>query len=301
MIMGYTAMGAPLETAPISEVKNITVVTLSNAAYDDLYAVRMGGPPSFEGPPPALEEWTENTFLHARFDGDIYCGNTDFGVNNTTNLLVKRRKKGEFQWMTLFDIPAVKVEDYEFTVHDPYAPIGTLEYAVVPIINGYESEYSITEIEYDFDGLLLIERDRTIWTLTDIVISEEKNSQIGVCNTIFGKYPYIFQQGENDYFTGTLSATFIEPENHRLADTGRFHRHYAEVLEFLNDRKPKILKYDDGRIRLISVTSPPTDVADEHRDKHTISFRYAEIGSVDSNQDMNSYGFLDVGEQWWRR
>ena len=58
--------------------------------------------------------------LHAKMNGTTYAGNADFSVNNTTNILVKRRKKGEFKWFTLFDIPANKASDYEFTVLPPF-------------------------------------------------------------------------------------------------------------------------------------------------------------------------------------
>ena len=70
-------------------------------------------------------------------------------------------------------------------------------------------------------------------------------------------------------------------------------------MEFLNNGKPKILKYWDGRIRLISITTPPNNTSEEHFDKHTITFSYTEIGSIYSNRDMKAYGFLDIGEEWW--
>lgn len=299
MIMGYTAMGQKMAPDSVSCAENITTVTISGAVYDDLYGTRIDESikPSSQILPP--DEWDAATCFHAKMNGNVYCGNAEFSVDNTTDVLVKRRRKGEFEWFTLFDIKANKAEDYTFTVHDPYAPKGDLEYAAVPVINGFESSYSIAEITYDFDGLLLIEKDKTVWTVLDIVLSENKNSQPGVANTLAGKYPFVFYNGNNDYYTGTLSSTFIEFGNCRFPDSQRIHKNYDDIMEFLNNKKPKILKYCDGRIRLIAVTTPPDNTSGEHFDLHTISFSYTEIGSVYSNKDMNSYGFLDVGEEWW--
>lgn len=301
MIMGYSAIGSEISNNGVSEVQNITTFTLSNSIYDEFYVTAINEtvkPPDQILPP---DEWDGATYIYAKFNGDMYAGNADFSVQNTTNVLIKRRKKGEFKWFTLYDIPANNADDYEFTVIDPYAPKGWLEYAAVPIVNGYENEYNISEIYYDFDGLILIEKDRIIQTILDISISEEKNGQVGIANTLYGKYPYVFYNGENDYFTGTVSATYIDLVNYDAPEKDVLHNHYQEVLNFLNNKKAKILKYQDGRIRLISITQPPADSSEEHWDKHTIEFGYTEIGDVYSNEDMNNYGFLNVGEEWWTK
>jgi len=304
MFLGSMAVGAVVSDIPSSGLDNITEFTLSNAVFDDFFGRNIladDESTSNQIIPPS--EWQAGVCLHAKFEGTIYCGNIDFGVENTKHLLVKRRKKGEFDWLTLYDIPASGAKDYLFTVYDPYAPKGILEYAIVPIINNVEAQYSIAEIDYDFDGLMLIEDDSIIWTVTDVELSEQKNSQVGIYNTIQGKYPYVFYNGENDYFTGSVSATYIrlvDESNRAFASTSEeLHEHYAKVMNFLNDRKTKILKYSDGRVRMIEVTTPPSDSADEHYDKHTISFDYTEVGDPYSNEDMNDYGFLNVGSEWW--
>ncbi len=300
MIMGYTALGERMASRSVSEIENITTVTVSGCACDDLYSTRIDETvkPSDQIIPP--DAWDSATYFHAKFNGTTYAGNADFSVNNTTNILVKRRNKGDFEWFTIFDIPATKADDYEFTVIDPYAPQGELEYAAVPIISGYEAEYNIAEISYDFEGLMLIEKGKTIRTIADISITEDKNLQVGTANTLAGKYPFVFYNGYNNYFSGTISATFLDLDSDcELSENERIHKYYAEVMEFLNNRKPKIMKYDDGRIRLIAVTTPPNDTMEDNYDKHTISFSYTEIGSVYSNKDMNKYDFLNVGEEWW--
>lgn len=297
------SVGQIISDTPSGGLDNVSDFELSNAVFDDFFGRHITDDPTTSNQivPPSI--WEEGTYFHAKFNGTTYCGNADFGVDNTKDILVKRRKKGEFKWFTLYDIPASGADDYVFTVYDPYAPQGALEYALVPVINGVESQYSIAEIYYDFDGLMLIEKDKTVWTVTDIELSEQKNMQVGVCNPLEGKYPYVFYNGDNDYYTGSVSATYIkllDVQGRCFADTpDELHEHYADVMEFLNDRKAKILKYADGRVRMVSVTTSPSDSSSDHFDKHTISFDYTEIGDPYSNEDMNNYGFLDVGEEWW--
>lgn len=301
MIMGYASIGESMGNSSVSTVENITKVTISNAIYDDLYGQHITNSNREQILP--YKNWKETTYFHAKFEGNTYCGNADFSVENTKDILVKRRKKGEFQWFTLYDIAANGADDYTFTVYDPYAPKGKLDYAVVPVINGFESEYSIATIDYSFDGVMIVEKDKSIWTVTDISISENKNIQAGVYNTIQGSYPYVFYNGENNYFTGTLSSTYLKIDPTKtpcvVSDVDSMQEYYAEVMEFLSDKKTKILKYCDGRIRMVEITDPPSDEHADNWNLHTISFGYTEMGNVYSNKDMNRYGFLDVGEEWW--
>ena len=32
---------------------------------------------------------------------------------------------------------------------------------------------------------------------------------------------------------------------------------------------------------------------------YKISFDFTEVGNIESNEDMNRFGFLDIGEEWW--
>ena len=299
MIMGYAAAGEVIGASPVSTVEEITTIEVSNAIYDDFFGQRLTDESRDNIIPD--DSWKAEYYLHAKFNGTIYCGNADFSAENTKHLLLKRRKKGEFQWFTLYDIPANGPADYTFTRIDPYAPAGELEYAVVPIINNYESDYSIAEINYTFDGAILVEPEKTIWTVTDLSVTENANYQLGTYNTLEGRYPYVFYNGENNYITGSLSSTFIkiDPEKCIIVEPAEMHKYYAEVMNFLRDRRTKILKYSDGRIRMIEVTTPPSDEASDNWNVHTISFDYTEIGSIYSNEDMNRYGFLNVGEEWW--
>ena len=189
-------------------------VKLENGVYDDLYAThineRIKEPNEFVVP----SEWDEETYFHAKFNGDLYSGNADFGVENTTNIIVKRRKKGTYKWLPLFNIDADSSEDYNFAILDPYAASGiTYEYAVVPIVNGVEGTYSIAECTVDFDSLIIIDKDETYFTPFDIEYSQQKNNTSSTIVPIGSKYPIYVANALNDYLSGNISATFISSSN----------------------------------------------------------------------------------------
>lgn len=82
-MIGSTVTSHPI---PLNYVNNIVI---KNGVYDDFYATAIDEsikePDSFIVP----ESWDSATYLHANFNGNIYSGNSDFGVENTTNVLFK--------------------------------------------------------------------------------------------------------------------------------------------------------------------------------------------------------------------
>ena len=291
-------IGQALSSLPL-ELNHIDYVKLENGVYDDLYAThineRIKEPNEFVVP----SEWDEETYFHAKFNGDLYSGNADFGVENTTNIIVKRRKKGTYKWLPLFNIDADSSEDYNFAILDPYAASGiTYEYAVVPIVNGVEGTYSIAECTVDFDSLIIIDKDETYFTPFDIEYSQQKNNTSSTIVPIGSKYPIYVANALNDYLSGNISATFIEVVNRQIIFDNTV-KYREKVLDFLNNRKIKYIKEPFGKCWIASIGNAISDENNGHHDVHKISFDFTEVGNIESNEDMNRFGFLDIGEEWW--
>lgn len=293
-------IGQTIPFLPI-ELNNINNIKIENGIYDDLYVTHIDKqdterkPNEFDVP----DEWTKDTYLHAKFNGDLFSGNTDFGVENTTNIIVKRREKGTYKWLPLFVIDADSSEDYNFVILDKYASAGvTYEYAVVPIINGVEGTYSIGECTVNFDNLVIIDKDDMYFTPFDIEYSQQKNNTSSTIIPIGTKYPIYVSNALNDYLTGNISATFIEVSNRQIIlDNTTEYR--EKVLDFLNNRKVKYIKEPFGKCWIASVGNAISDESNGHPDSHKISFDFTEVGDAESNEDMNRFGFLDIGEEWW--
>lgn len=291
-------IGQTISSLPVS-LDYINYIKLENGIYDDFYATHVNGnvkePSNFVVP----EQWDSETYLHTKFNGDFYAGNADFGVENTTNILVKRRKKGSYKWFPLFSIDVNSPDDFNFVIVDPY-PASTViyEYASVPIINGVEGTYSISECKVSFDQLVIVDKDATYSTPYDVEYTQQKNNTSSVILPIQAKYPIYVANASNDFYTGNISASFFKLKNNELVFDASF-EYRDEVLNFLNNRKVKFIKEPYGKCWIAAIGNAIVDTNNGHQDAHSLSFDFTEVGDIESNEDMNKFGLLDIGEEWW--
>lgn len=294
-MIGQTITSLPLDVNCVEYVK------IENGIYDDLYATHIN-----ENVKPVNEffvpeKWDAETYLNAKFNGDLYAGNSDFGIDQTTNIIIKRREVGTYKWFPIIDIPVNSIDDYTFNVYDNYGIAGVeYEYAAVPIVDGIEGTYEISSCTVDFNDLIIMDADERYSTMYDIEITQDKNNTSSVVVPFGSKYPIYVANAMNDYYTGNISATFINLDcsnpDPSMREIIKFRK---EILDFLNNRKIKYIKDPYGRCWLASIGTTITDEDNGHPYLHKISFDFTEVGDVESNEDMSKYGFLDIGEEWW--
>lgn len=298
MMIGQTTTSLPLDLG------NINYIKIENGIYDDFYVTHVSEQHvtnkhlnEFYIP----DSWEKETYLHAKFNGDLYAGNTDFNIESVTHLIIKRREVGTYKWMPIIAIEVDSVDDFNFTKVDKYAASNTeYEYAAVPIINGEEGTYSMDKCEVEFNDFIIIDKDEIYSTRYDIDISSTKNNTSSTIVPIGRKYPIYVSNAMNDYYTGNVSATFLNMDckntNPTIKEIMKFRRN---ILYFLNNRKVKYIKDPLGRCWIASIGTTITDDDNGHPYAHKISFDFTEIGDINSNKDMYRYGFLDVSEEWW--
>ena len=301
LLIGMDICGMSIiSTEPI--LHEINDVTISGAIFDAL-RIDTEITSDFD----ISEEWTETTKLLALFDGNLYSGNVDLSVKNTSDLIVKRRKYGEFSWFNMFDIPVESADSFNFNIIDRYANACTqYQYAVVPIINGLEGEYNfgrneLTDEElnkFEFDGIVILDRDTEYSTFLNLEMEFQKNQGSNYIVPLNSKYPYIVNNDLNNYYSGSISAAFLKFENceYQKLDSVQYRE---DFLNFLINDNFKILKIYDGRSYMIEIVDTPTDSNSEHPELHIISFNFVEVGDPLSNEDMYLNGFLDISEAWW--
>ena len=293
-------IGQTISSLPIG-LDNIDYVKIENGIYDNLYATHINESVKQSNNFIIPKKWDAETYFHAKFNGDLYSVNSDFGVENTSNLIIKRRELGTFKWFPIIDRPVSSSDDFNFNEYDKYPASGiTYEYAAVPIVNGVEGTYSIAQCDVDFKELIIIDKDETYSTMYDIDISQSKNNTSSVIVPYGSKYPIYVANALNDYYTGNISATFLNMNCKNTEPTTKdvfnFRRN---VLNFLNNRKVKYIKDPFGRCWIASIGTAISDEDNGHQYAHKISFDITEVGDIESNEDMNKFGFLTIGEEWW--
>ena len=297
--IGYDFFGGQdcLRSAP-SNVNDITSTKLTNAIYDHFDITRdttLFGEKE-------IPSWTYETILDANFNDNIFGGNLQYLVEQISGIKIKRRIKGEFNWITLKYIKVDSIEDLNFVFNDFLNAYGTeYEYALVPIVNDIEGNYIINSIMSKFSGVFIGDAKQVYNFLYDVQFSSNaRNQQVGTFQPLGNKYPIIIANGVLSYESGSVTASVL---NDDFEDTGEVKK--TEIVQkknaiknFLTNKKPKILKDWNGNIWLVMITD---SIQVEYRSGSgmaipQISFNWAEIGDPNNKLDLYKSGLIDYIE-----
>lgn len=290
----FFADGDALNTAP-SSVDNITNVKLTNSIFDHFNITKNTSTVVSTSIP---TEWDYDTIMNANFNNNIDAGNVNYLISQISFIKIKRRKQGDFDWLTLDTIPIGKVEDLSFIFNDLLNQDNvTYEYALVPVFGEIEGQYLINSIVSKFNGVFIGNAEIIYKFLYEVKYSSnQRNQQVGVFQVLGQQYPIVVANGALSYESGNVTATIL---NNDFEKTGIIDR--AEIVKqkdalknFLTDKKPKILKDWNGNIWLCIVNSN-IDVSYKEGTGMgipVISFDWTEIGESNNQQSLYNNGIL---------
>ena len=253
--------------------------------------------------PTTFWQWDYNTILDARFNGTIDAGNSGDIENiiaNITSVKIKRRVQGEFDWLTIAEIPINSPEDFVFTFNDTLnANYTDYEYAWVPVMEGVEGEYQTETVASQFQGIFICDLDTVYKFYMGVSYGDTTRAQkVGTFEPFGQQYPVIVSNGAINYETGSVSGRIMPPD---YTTTGTINRQkiVAEkkiLLDFLTNKKAKILKDWNGQMWLLIVTGTPSVSYDSNygMGMMTASFDWTEIGDPTNQQDLYNSGIIDV-------
>jgi len=271
--------------------ESVTDVTAAYAVFDDLHILRQ-----ITEPDQSIElAWDPYTLLFCEFNGSLLAGNVDYYLESVDMVRLKRRKEGELEWMTIWQQPVYEASDLSFHFLDFTARAGqAYEYVCVPVCGGVEGEAESFKITSEFDGLVIADGAVAFGSQFDAEVTQTRNSPATVVNTINRRYPYVIRNSANNYDSGTAVAFFAEYDRDiDDVDTDTAWDHRSELKDFLVSGTPKILKFRDGRMWLVSISSSQiTDEKAGHDDLVHTSFEWTEIGDCDSSDDLYNANIL---------
>ena len=272
-------------------VTNLNLITLDNGIYDDLFITKNYNIEVTN----SNKEWSFDTVLHAMFNDNLLAGNIEFALNTITSIRIKQREKGKFDWITIYDIPINSIEDLAFVRTYKYCKGNTdYEFAVLPVLNNtIEGNMSVVECESKFTGAYLMERDSSIQMVVNFESTQQRNHSSNTIQTLGRIKPFYITNGMSNYESGSINVVFIQFDNCELnSKTGAKYR--KNIYDVLTDKRPKILKFDDGRTYIIGITDAISQSSDVDLPLSTIT--WTEIANIDSEEDLYENGFLDWGE-----
>ena len=198
------------------------------------------------------------------------------------------------------EFPIKETSDFTFTYVDRYARARTeYEYAVVPLINNVEMNYTIGTVYSDFDGIIICDSNESYQTVADESIQTvTRRNPASIIEPLDSVYPYVIHNGNTNYDTGTVQGLFVEIDwDKKVFKTKSSFMLRDTVMRFLTNGQPKILKSFDGRIWMVDITSDPTATVQNHPDQVSISFNFTEIGDTYSTTDMYNNGLTDINRE----
>jgi hypothetical protein len=281
-------------------VKNIERIRLQNGKFDTIHISKNISRPYSDYIPQQIDEWDYDTILLAFFDGNLLAGNILYSLSQISHFRIKVREAGTFKWLTFEEIPIRTIDDVSFDRYYKYCKSNQeYEFALVPVLNSIEGNININRIYSEFQGMFIMEKDKSFSTMIDVNISVQKNRPSAYIQTINRQYPYVFSAGNNNFYTGNFVVEFIADNSDISVD--KSYNDYLKnswvyrknLMEFFCNGRPKIIKLYDGRMWMVSIINQPSETKESSILPRT-SFEWVEIGDCLSSNDLYDNNFIDV-------
>ena len=160
------------ETLFTTYTDNINYVSLKSGIYDEFFGSQNESIAREE----SSKCWDYDTLFFAKFQNSLLAGNVQYSADLVNKMLIKRKKKDEFNWLTLFEINIETNEDFTFERIDRYARAQTdYQYTLIPVMSGVEGELNITDIRSEFDGSFFVDKDVSYASFMYLKINTQKN------------------------------------------------------------------------------------------------------------------------------
>ena len=265
---------------------------LTNGIYDEFY-LTSDGDQTYTTTIPS--EWDYDTLLHAYFNGDLLAGNVSFILSQITSIVIKKQVSGSNNWVNIMQKPISTIDDFNFIEFDKYVRSGvSYDYALVPVLNNTEGSLNIQSITPEFEGIFIVEKDITYHAVANIRMTSAKNRPSAIVNTIDSPYPFVVTNGENNYYTGSTAAMFVRTDKDmydwQFYDSWQYRE---DLMDFLCNGEPKVLKHFDGRMYLISVVDNPSQDESVSNFYPTTTFNWVQIGDAENQLDLYINNLVD--------
>ena len=295
-LIGYNfcADGNALDPTP-TDINNITYTKIQNGIFDHFNVSR---DTSFDYSSIIPTDWDTNTLMNADFAGNVSAGNVAQVATGVTSVRVKRRIKGTFDWITIREIPISKSEDMSFVITDNLNAYNVeYEYAYVPVMEDVEGSYIIESILSKFEGVFICDVDTVFKFYAGVEYdTNDAIQQVGVFQPFNRKYPIVVSNSIMQYQTGGIGG-WVLPEDYEdthVFDRSKIVKEKEVLLNFLMNKKPKIIKDMNGNNWLVYFTGNPSVTYDNNYGQGMlkVSAKWTEVGDPNDKTDLYENGLI---------
>ena len=295
-LIGYNfcADGNALDPTP-TNINDITFTKVQNGIFDHFNVSR---DTSFDYSSIIPTDWDVNTLMNASFAGNASAGNVAQVATGVTSIRVKRRIKGTFDWITIREIPVTKPEDLSFVITDNLNAYNVeYEYAYVPMMEDVEGNYIVESILSKFEGVFICDIDTVFKFYAGVEYdTNDAIQQVGVFQPFNRKYPIVVSNSIMQYQTGGIGG-WVLPEDYEdthVFDRSKIVKEKEVLLNFLMNKKPKILKDMNGNNWLVYFTGNPSVTYDNNYGQGMlkVSANWTEVGDPNNKTDLYENGLI---------
>lgn len=229
------------------------------------------------------EEWTYDTLLLAKFQGNLEAGNINLNGMTVEKIMFKKRRVEDLVWQ---DLVSYSIQDgvnvYQFV--DRLVEAGTeYEYAILPIgEGGYEGKYNVERIVAEFEGTYICDKDNVFRLFYNLEYGDIENIISSSVIETFAQYPVV-TYGNLDYKRGSIQCLILSDSTVDNGDIDLAQEKILrkQIIQFLKNKKPKILKDSSRNYLMIAIIGSPKEIPnnDLAQQIYNISFDWVEIGN----------------------
>ena len=244
-------------------------------------------------------EWGFQTVIDAKFQGDLEGGTISGSGNEVTAIRIQRQKEDEIIWNDIIQIDYTTGSQSFYTFTDKYVQNDvTYRYALIPLSGntlGYRQSSDL--ITVDFDGVFLSDLTHNYKLFYNVELGNfEHNTPSSIQEPLNSQYP-IITYGTLNYIRGSIEALFLSASTVTTYGNINVRSEKLErqdLMNFLKNRKPKILRTGNGDLMLVTIIDNPRETSfNQIKGLANVSFNFVEIGNV---EDFNNLKFLGLLE-----
>lgn len=288
IFLGYNFLQDRYSWQPVpTDLTNINNITIQNGIYDHFNITKDTNFPYITD---LHGGWDLSTQMDADFAGNINAGNIDYVISQISAVKIKKRKKGEFDWYTLYEVPVNSINDIDFVKYDYLSKNETeYEYAVIPILGNVEGEYSINSIKSEFYGVFINDGINSYKFLENVSYSGNQRVRPSAIYEPYGaKYPLVVKNGNLNYEQGSVSGNIIVYTDNEGLDRAATIERLDSIKDFLSTDNAKILKDFNGNIWLATINDniSVNYVTEVGMGFAQVTFNWTEIGNSNNGKDL---------------
>lgn len=290
LLLNYSVYDYECFSDDLPAVSDMTYVEVGQSIIDEL----MIRTKTDQGNTDIRETWNNDTVLLAKFASSLEAGNINNDGVKIVSFKIKRKLVTDLDSIDVGDVMFSGNTNYDF--YDYTQKNGNNLYTVIPIgENGLDGVPFDTTVASSFEGTWLVDKDTNNMLVFDKALSTTMSntgsiadistsfSQSRVLIETFNKFPQVFYTGDTSFESFTLSTVLI-PD-----DGDKSYSKYLDVLnKFINDHKPKLLKFDNGKAIIVDVSNPRTTTPMTTWDGFDYIILSVDVVEVDSYENYFS-------------